>query len=137
MGVSMRHHRKKTDGPGTRQLRVGELVRHAIVEILRREEIQDPSVAGRSITVTEVSLSPDLRNATVFVEPLGGRDVEEVLAGLNRSSRFVAGRVAKSVKLKYAPTLAFRRDHSFDHAQHIDGILRSGAVKPDLDDGAS
>jgi len=137
----MRHHRKKSEGPGTRQLRVGELIRHSLVEVLRREEVQDPDVAGRSITVSEVSLSPDLRNATVFIEPLGGGDVDRVLAGLNRSARFLAGRVARSVNLKYAPKLVFRRDQTFDHAQHIDGILRSDAVKRDLDgdgtDGAS
>ena len=133
----MRHHRKKSEGPGTRQLRVGELIRHALVEALRRDEVQDPAVAGRSITVTEVALSPDLRNATVFVEPLGGGDVDGVIEGLNRSARFLGGRIARAVKLKYAPRLTFRRDHSFDHAQHIDGILRSGAVRSDLDDGAS
>lgn len=133
----MRHHRRKSDGPGTRQLRVGELIRHALVEVLRRDEVQDPSVSGRSITVSEVTLSPDLRNATVFVEPLGGGDVDDVLAGLNRSSKFLSGRIARSVKLKYAPRLSFKRDQTFNHAEHIDGILRSEAVKRDLDDGAS
>lgn len=133
----MRHHRRKSDGPGTRQLRVGELIRHALVEVLRRDEIQDPSVAGRSITVSEVSLSPDLRNATVFVEPLGGGDVDDVIKGLNRSARFLAGRISRAVNLKYAPRLNFKRDQTFNHAEHIDGILRSAAVKRDLDDGAS
>lgn len=130
----MRHHRKKSEGPGTRQLRVGELIRHALSETLNRDEVQDPAVSGRSITVTEVSVSPDLRNATVFVEPLGGFEVDEVLAGLNRSARFLAGRISRSVKLKYAPRLVFRRDETFDHAEHIDRILRSDAVRSDLDD---
>jgi ribosome-binding factor A len=133
----MRHHRRKSDGPGTRQLRVGELIRHALVEVLRRDEIQDPLVAGRSITVSEVSLSPDLRNATVFVEPLGGGDVDGVIEGLNRSARFLGGRISRAVNLKYAPRLSFKRDQTFNHAEHIDGILRSDAVKRDLDDGAS
>ncbi len=133
----MRHHRRKSDGPGTRQLRVGELIRHAIVEVLRRDEVQDPSVSGRSITVSEVSLSPDLRNATVFVEPLGGGDVDDVMAGLNRSSKYLGGRIARSVNLKYAPRLSFKRDQTFNHAEHIDGILRSDAVKRDLDNGSS
>lgn len=129
----MPHHRNKSEGPGTRQLRVGELIRHALSETLNRGEVQDPSVNGRSITVTEVSVSPDLRNATVFVEPLGGVEVEDVLAGLNRSARFLAGRIARSVKLKYAPKLVFRRDETFEHADHIDRILRSDAVRGDLD----
>ncbi|WP_417519071.1 30S ribosome-binding factor RbfA [Minwuia sp.] len=129
----MRHHRSKSDGPGTRQLRVGELIRHALVEVLRRDEVQDPSVAGKSITVSEVSLSPDLRNATVFVEPLGGGDVDDLLAGLNRSSRFLGGRISRAVNLKYAPRLSFKRDQTFNHAQHIDSILRSDAVRNDLD----
>lgn len=130
----MRHHRKKSEGPGTRQLRVGELIRHALSEALNRDEVQDPAVSGRSITVTEVSVSPDLRNATVFVEPLGGFEVDEVLAGLNRSAGYLGGRVSRSVKLKYAPRLVFRRDETFDHAEHIDRILRSDAVRSDLDD---
>ncbi len=129
----MRHHRSKSDGPGTRQLRVGELIRHALVEVLRRDEVQDPAVQGKSITVTEVSLSPDLRNATVFIEPLGGGDVAELLAGLNRSAKFLGGRIARSVNLKYAPRLSFKRDQTFNHAQHIDGILRSEAVRRDLE----
>lgn len=130
----MRHHRSKSDGPGTRQLRVGELLRHALVEVLRRDEVQDPAVSGISITVTEVTLSPDLRNATVFVEPLGGGDGQAVLEGLNRSAKFLAGRIARSVNLKYAPRLSFKRDQTFNHAQHIDGILRSDAVRRDLED---
>jgi ribosome-binding factor A len=133
----MRHHRRKSDGPGTRQLRVGELIRHALDEVLRRDEVQDPDVHGRSITITEVSLSPDLRNATVFAEPLGGGEVDRVIAGLNRSARFLSGRIARAVNLKYAPRLTFREDKTFDHADHIDGILRSDAVRRDLDDGAS
>jgi len=130
----MRHHRSKSDGPGTRQLRVGELLRHALVEVLRRDEVQDRAVSGISITVTEVTLSPDLRNATVFVEPLGGGDGQAVLEGLNRSAKFLAGRIARSVNLKYAPRLSFKRDQTFNHAQHIDGILRSDAVRRDLED---
>ena len=93
--------------PGTRQLRVGELIRHALSEILQRDEIRDPDVSGRSITVTEVTVSPDMRNATAYVEPLGGLEVEAVLAGLNRSAPYLSGRIARSVHMKYAPRIAF------------------------------
>ncbi len=90
--------------------------------------------AWRSITVSEVAVSPDLRNCTVFVEPLGGKDVEKVLAGLNRSAAFLSGRVARTVKLKFAPRLVFRRDRSFDNAEHIDRLLREArAGEPDGD----
>lgn len=113
------------DAPGTRQLRVGELIRHALSEILQRDEIRDEGVSGRSITVTEVTVSPDMRNATAYVEPLGGQDVEGVIAGLNRSTSYLSGRIARSVHMKYAPRLTFHRDRSFDNASHIDSVMRA------------
>ena len=113
------------DAPGTRQLRVGELIRHALSEILQRDEVRDPGVSGRSITVTEVTVSPDMRNATAYVEPLGGLEVEEVLAGLNRCSSYLSGRIARAVHMKYAPRLSFHRDRSFDNASHIDAVMRA------------
>lgn len=132
----MGKHRHATREPGMRQLRVGELLRHALAEVLNRDEVQDPDVAGRSITVTEVTVSVDMRNATVFVEPLGGRDAEAVIAGLNRSAGFLSSRVARSVRMKYVPRLTFRQDVTFDNAERIDAILKSDAVRGDLDDGA-
>jgi len=132
----MRKHRQAARAPGTRQLRVGELIRHALAEILNRDEVQDPDVAGRSITVTEVAVSVDMRNATVFVQPLGGREADSVIAGLNRSAGFLSGRIARSVRLKYAPRIVFRPDPTFDNADRINAILRSDGVRGDLDDGS-
>ena len=132
----MKRHGQDPGEPSTRRLRVGELIRHALVETLARDEVRDPDVAGRSITITEVTVSPDLRNATVFVEPLGGREVDKVLAGLNRSAAFLSGRVARTVRLKFAPRLVFRHDPSFDNADHIDRLLREAKARGPESDGA-
>lgn len=132
----MKRHGQEPREPSTRLLRVGELIRHALVETLARDEVRDPDVTGRSITVTEVTVSPDMRNATVFVEPLGGKDVDKVIAGLNRSAAFLSGRVARTVRLKFTPRLAFRHDRSFDNADHIDQLLRQARARSPGDDGA-
>ena len=119
--------------PSQRQLRVGEELRHVIAEILARGEIRDPDVEGKVITVTEVRSSPDLKYATVFVSPLGGGEVEAVLAGLKRSAKFVRGQVARQMSLRYAPQFIFELDTSFDTAGHIDGLLHRPEVQRDLD----
>ena len=119
-------------GPSQRRLRVGEVMRHALVEVLARGEIRDPDVVGISITVSEVRVSPDLKNATVFVLPLAGRSAEKVMEGLNRSAPYLRGQVAKLVNLRHAPRLAFTLDRSFDHAEHIDRLLRRPQVATDL-----
>jgi ribosome-binding factor A len=116
-----------------RQLRVGEELRHAIARILERGEIRDPDLAGRTITVTEVTVSPDLRAATVFVVPLGGGDVAPVLTGLKRVVPFLRREVAREVKLRVVPDFSFQPDTSFDEAERIEKILRSPAVRRDLD----
>lgn len=116
-----------------RQLRVGEELRHTIARILERGEIRDPDVAGRTITVTEVTVSPDLRAATVFVVPLGGGDVAPVLAGLKRVVPFLRRAVAREVKLRVVPDFSFQPDTSFDEAERIERILNSPAVRRDLD----
>jgi ribosome-binding factor A len=115
-----------------RLLRVGELLRHAIVEILTRGDIRDPALAGASVTVTEVRVSPDLHNATVYIMPLGGVHSPEVLAGLSRSAGYIRGQVSKAVTLRYVPKLAFEIDQTFDEADRIESLLRDPKVARDL-----
>lgn len=112
-------------GPSQRQLRVGELIRHALSELLARGDIHDEVIAGNVITISEVRMSPDLRHATIFVMPLGGENVEPVLAALERNRRFIRGTVARAVNLKFAPDVRFRKDESFESGQRIDRLLDS------------
>lgn len=123
--------------PSQRQLRVGELVRHALSDILIQDEVHDPALEGMVVTVPEVRMSPDLTVATVFVMPLGGRNGEAVVAAFERSRKFLRGAVARRVDLRHAPDLHFRLDTSFDEGDRIDALLRSPEVKRDLgeDDG--
>jgi ribosome-binding factor A len=124
-----------TLGGSQRQLRVGELVRHAIAELLTRGEVHDPVIEGHLITIPEVRMSPDLRLATVYVMPLAGRDAEEVVAALDRNKKYLRGEVAHAVNLKFAPDLRFHIDNRFEEAERIDKLLRSPAVKRDLEKG--
>jgi ribosome-binding factor A len=134
-----RHQRSHPhDAPGggsQRQLRVGELIRHELAEMLSRGDIHDPVIEGHMITVPEVRVSPDLRLATVYVMPLGGRDVEAVIEALDRNKRYVRGEIARRVNLKFAPEIRFRADERFDEAERIEKLLRTPAVQRDLDDG--
>jgi ribosome-binding factor A len=118
--------------PSQRQLRVGEELRHMIASILERGDIRDGDVAGRPVTVTEVTVSPDLRNATVFVVPLGGGDVASLLAGLKRAKPFLRHELARKVQLRLVPDLAFAADTTFDNASRIDALLHSPEVQRDL-----
>jgi ribosome-binding factor A len=120
-------------GPTQRQLRAGELVRHALVEILREEDFADPALAGVSVTLSEVRVSPDLKHALCFVEPLGGAQSAEVIAGLNRASRFLRGRLGHAIEMKFTPALKFVRDESFDTATHINQLLADPRVRQDLE----
>ncbi len=122
-----------TGGPSLRLLRVGENVRHAIAAILTRGEVQDPDLDGKSVTVSEVRISPDLRNATVFVMPLGGDPKGVITKALNKNSAFLRGAMSKVVHMKYMPRLTFKIDESFDEASHIDSLLRDPKVKRDLE----
>jgi ribosome-binding factor A len=123
-------------GPTQRQLRVGELIRHAMAEMLTRGEVHDPVLEGHLITVPEVRMSADLRVATIYVMPLGGRDESEVVAALDRHKRYLRGEIAHRVNLKFAPDIRFRIDERFDEADRIDKLLRSPDVTRDLkDDG--
>ncbi len=126
----VRHGSGKGDrGPTQRQLRVGETLRHALSEVLARRDLRDPALADRSITVSEVMVSADLRNATAYVLPLGGADTDTVIAGLERAAAHLGARVAGGVRLKRVPRLSFVVDTSFDRAGQLDQLLR--AVLPD------
>lgn len=131
----MAKHSHKTaqhSTPSQRQLRVGELVRHKLSEMLSRGDIHDDVLASHVVTVPEVRLSPDLKLATVYVIPLGGTDTDEVLDALNRHKKYIRGEIAHAVGLKFAPELRFRRDETFDEASHIDELLSNPQVRHDV-----
>ena len=120
-------------GPSQRQQRVAELVRHALAEVLARGDIQDEVLTGHVITIPEVRMSPDLKLATAYVMPLGGRDERPVLEALNRNRKALRAEVAQRVNLKFAPDLRFLRDETFDEAARIDALLRSEKVRRDTE----
>jgi ribosome-binding factor A len=124
--------REHSAGGSQRQLRVGELIRHELAEMLSRGDIHDPIVEAHMITVPEVRMSPDLRLATIYIMPLGGRDATDVVAALERSKRYVRGEIARRVKLKFAPEIRFRVDERFDEAERIEKLLRTPVVQRDL-----
>lgn len=121
--------------PSQRQLRVGELIRRTLADVLMRGETHEPDLAGASITVSEVRVSPDLRQATAYVLPLGGRDLERVMAGLERARGELRRAVARAVRLKHAPELRFAVDESFDRMDDTRRLLADPKVAQDLDDG--
>jgi len=129
---------KGPTGPNQRQLRAGEVVRHALVEILRDETLADPALANVSVTITEVRISPDLKHALCFIEPLGGEHAAEVTAGLNRCARFLRGRLGHAIALRFTPELKFVHDESFSEAQRMERLFHDPKVAQDLgpDDGA-
>ena len=128
-----RHHQKDSSPGGSqRQLRVGEIVRRAISDIFSQGGVHDPVLEGHLITVPEVRMSPDLKLATIYVMPLGGRDTEIVLAALEANKKFLRGEVARRVNLKFAPDIRFRVDERFDEAERIEKLLRTPAVQKDL-----
>ena len=118
--------------PSQRQLRVGEELRHLLSDVLRQGSLRDPVLSGTSITVTEVRCSPDLKNATAFVLPLGGSDTAEVVAGLKRAAPFLRREVGKKLQLRYTPNLSFQADLSFDEAARIGRALQDPTVARDL-----
>lgn len=142
------HTRNATgpQGPSQRQLRAGELIRHALVDVLREEEIHDPAMEGVSVTVTEVRMSPDLKHATCFVEPLGAGveaaptagHVDEIIKALNAHAKFLRGVLGRRIDMKFTPDLKFRHDDSFDAAGRMDRLFNDPRVRADLeraDDG--
>jgi ribosome-binding factor A len=130
---------EQTTGPSQRQQRVAELIRHALAEVLSRGDLQDDVLNRHVITIPEVRMSPDLKLATAYVMPLGGKDEDAVIKALEKNKKVLRQEVAHRVNLKYAPDLRFRRDESFDEAARIDALLRSERVardtgKPATDD---
>lgn len=120
-------------GPSQRMLRVGELVRHALADIFARGDIEDEALVGSVVTVPEVRMTPDLKLANAYVMPLGGVHAEEIVAALNRHAKFIRGRVAPKINMKYAPDIRFFVDDTFEEAGRIDELLRSDRVKRDLE----
>jgi ribosome-binding factor A len=130
--MSRHHNRDQSAGGSQRQLRVGELVRHEFADMLARGEIHDPIIEAHMITVPEVRMTADLRLATVYIMPLGGRDEKKVLDALERNKRYVRGEIARRVNLKFAPEIRFRIDERFDEAERIEKLLRTPVVQRDL-----
>jgi ribosome-binding factor A len=124
---------EKSTGPSQRQLRVAELIRHALSEMLARGEIHDDVLAAHVVTVPEVRMSPDLRLATIYIMPLGGKDTEAVLEALERNRRYIRGEIAEAVNLKFAPDIRFLADETFEEVNRIEQLLASEKVRRDLD----
>jgi len=129
--ANRQNHRKS--GPSQRQLRVGELVRHALAEMLSRGEIHDDVLASHVVTVSEVRMSPDLRLATIYIMPLGGKDLAPVLEALGRNRKYIRGEIAHVVNLKFAPEVRFLADETFDEVDRINRLLASDKVRRDLE----
>src|SRR5215813_885859 len=126
------HHRDSPSGGSQRQLRVGELVRHALADMLTRGDVHDPVIEGHMITIPEVQVTADLRLATIYVMPLGGHDAEDVVAAFERHKKFLRAEIAHRINLKFAPDIRFRVDDRFAEAERIDKLLRSPNVRRDL-----
>jgi ribosome-binding factor A len=129
--------KKKSSAPaGQRQLRVGEEMRHALSEILREHHLGDPDLHDKIVTVTEVRISPDLRNATAFVLPLGGTETGKTVEALNRAAGYFRGELGRAVKMQFTPTLRFRADETFEEASRIERLLHDPVVARDLEKDA-
>ncbi len=130
--MSKKSKRTNNRLPSQRQLRVGEELRHVLAQVIERGELNDPDLAGISITISEVRISPDLGNATVFVSRLGGGHSEEIVTALGRAAPYLRHQIAQRVHLRRVPNLSFEADTSFDYAEHIGHILDD--VNPDSSD---
>jgi ribosome-binding factor A len=124
----------KPAGPSQRMLRVGELVRHALAAMFARGDVEDDALRGAVITVPEVRMTPDLKIANAYIMPLGGLHAEEIVAALNRHTKYIRGRVAPQINMKFAPEVRFYVDDTFEEASRIDSLLRSENVQRDLDE---
>ncbi len=122
----------KKRGPSQRQLRAGEVIRHVLVEILHRENLREPELRGVSITISEVRISPDLKQASVYAAPLGGGHQSDVIKALNKIAPFIRGLLGKKIDLKFTPALKFMSDETFAEAQRIDALLARPDVARDL-----
>ncbi|MDF2366982.1 30S ribosome-binding factor RbfA [Sneathiella sp.] len=127
----MAHTKRGPRTASKRQLRVGEELRHVIADILSRDLIHDPDVAGSSVTISEVKPSPDMRNATVYVTSLGGVNEEAVIAGLNRTAGVIQGEMGRHLTMKFTPRLVFKKDESFAYGSHIDDLIRKNRLPED------
>jgi ribosome-binding factor A len=130
--MARHQHRDQSAGGSPRQLRVGELIRHALADMLSRGDVHDPVIETHMITVPEVRVSADLRLATIYVMPLGGRDEQDVLRALENNKRYMRGEIARRINLKFAPEIRFRIDERFDEAERIEKLLRTPKVARDL-----
>ena len=130
--VTSRSTHRRGEGPSQRALRVGELIRHAVADMLTRGEVHDPVLEGHLVTIPEVRMAGDLRLATIYVVPIGGRDVTDVLEALERNKRYIRGEIAHRVNLKFAPDIRFHADERFDEAERIERLLRTPAVQRDI-----
>lgn len=127
-----RVHQQQGDEPSQRMLRVAELIRHTMAELLVRSAIGDPVLENKAITIPEVRMSPDLKLATIFVMPLGGNNIAEVLVTLDRHKKVLRGQIARRRDLRFAPDIRFKADPSFDYGAKIDALLELPEVKRDL-----
>jgi ribosome-binding factor A len=125
-------HPSRDKGPSQRQLRVGEMLRHALSQILTRGDIRDPDLEGVPVTITQVKPSGDMRHATVFCEPLGGQNADRIIKALNRHKAFIRGEMGHMIELKFTPELRFVEDDSFAKAEKIETLLKSERVARDL-----
>ncbi|HME28859.1 MAG TPA: 30S ribosome-binding factor RbfA [Pseudolabrys sp.] len=133
MARHRKHHRDSSHRESQRQLRVGELVRHTLADMLIRGDVHDPVIEGHMITIPEVRVTADLRLATIYVMPMGGRDAEQVVAAFERRKKYLRAEIAHRINLKFAPDIRFRVDDRFAEAERIDALLRSPDVKRDLE----
>lgn len=120
-------------GPSQRMLRIGEMIRHKLAEMLARSEIHDDVLASHTVTIPEVRMSPDLKIATAYVMPLGGEDVDPVLKALDRNKKYIRSEIAQTLDLRYAPDIRFRFDETFDEVNRIDRLLHSPRVRADVE----
>jgi len=130
--MSHNHQRDQSVGASQRRLRVGELIRHELADMLTRGEVHDPVIETHMITVPEVRMTADLRLATIYIMPLGGRDEKQVLDALERNKRYMRGEIARRVNLKFAPEIRFQIDDRFAEAERIEKLLRTPVVRRDL-----
>ena len=132
-GGSLRPSQSRQElGPSQRQLRVGEALRHALADVLRRNDLREPELDGVSVTITQVKPSADMRYATVYCEPLGGKNAGAIITALNRHKGFLRGEMGKLISTKFTPDLRFVEDQSFAEAEKIENILKSPEVARDL-----
>jgi ribosome-binding factor A len=128
-----RVHHQQGGEPSQRMLRVAELIRHTVSELLVRSVIGEPLLEGQAVTIPEVRMSPDLKLATIYIMPLGGKNITGVLAALDRHRKFLRGEIARRINLRFAPDIRFKADRSFDYGAKIDALLELPEVKRDLD----